>query len=145
MDCVVTEPETETDRRQLAQAVSSAWLPAISMMLVTTLSYIDRSTLALLAPSILRETGLSNEQYGLIIAGFSIAYMFGNPLWGRIVDRIGVRVCMGAAVGLWTLASVSHAFAAGVRGFFASRTALGLGEGATYPGAVRVVTQTLPL
>ena len=29
------------------------WLPAVSMMLVTTLSYIDRNTLALLAPTIL--------------------------------------------------------------------------------------------
>jgi hypothetical protein len=40
------------------------WLPAISMMLVSVISYIDRNTLALLAPTILRETNLSAEQYG---------------------------------------------------------------------------------
>jgi hypothetical protein len=32
------------------------------MMLVSVISYIDRNTLALLAPTILRETNLSAEQ-----------------------------------------------------------------------------------
>jgi MFS family permease len=92
------------------------------MMLVSTLSYIDRHTLALLAPTILRETHLSNAQYGFIISAFSITYMFGNPPWGRIVDRFGVRMSMTTAVSLWTLASVSHVFAAGFRGFLLART-----------------------
>jgi ACS family hexuronate transporter-like MFS transporter len=113
------------------------------MMLVSTISYIDRNTLALLAPTILREAHLSNEQYGFIISSFSIAYMLGNPLWGYILDRIGVRAGMTAAVSLWTLASVSHAFALGFRGFAAARTLLGFGEGATFPGSLRTVVQTL--
>jgi ACS family hexuronate transporter-like MFS transporter len=119
------------------------WLPAFSMMLVSTISYIDRNTLALLAPTILREAHLSNEQYGFIISSFSIAYMLGNPLWGYILDRIGLRRGMTAAVSLWTLASVSHAFAFGFRGFAAARTVLGFGEGATFPGSLRTVVQTL--
>ena len=120
------------------------WLPAVSMMLVTTLSYIDRNTLALLAPTILRDIHLSNARYGFIISAFSITYMLGNPLWGRIVDRVGVRMSMTTAVSLWTLASVSHAFAAGFRGFIAVRAALGFGEAASFPGAARAATQTLP-
>ena len=113
-------------------------------MLVTTLSYIDRNTLALLAPTILRETRLSNEQYGFIISAFSISYMLSNPLWGRIIDRAGVRTSMTAAVSLWSLASVSHVFAAGFRGFLVARTALGLGEGASFPGAARAAGRTAP-
>jgi ACS family hexuronate transporter-like MFS transporter len=114
------------------------------MMLVSMISYIDRNTLALLAPTILRDTHLSAEQYGFIISAFSIAYMIGNPVWGRILDRIGLRVGMTAAVSLWTLASASHAFAAGFRTFAAARTILGFGEGATFPGGLRTVMQTLP-
>jgi ACS family hexuronate transporter-like MFS transporter len=144
MASTATIPKAQfvTQRVEVTQFVN--WLPAVSMMLVTTLSYIDRNTLALLAPSILRETHLSNEQYGFIISGFSIAYMLCNPLWGRIVDRLGVRLSMAAGVALWTLASVSHTFAGGFRGFLAARTLLGAGEGAGYPGAVRTVAQTLP-
>ena len=120
------------------------WLPAFSMMLVSTISYIDRNTLALLAPTILRDAHLSNEQYGFIISAFSIAYMIANPLWGLILDRIGVRKGMAAAVSIWTLASISHVFAFGFQGFAAARAVLGFGEGATFPGSLRTVVQTLP-
>jgi MFS transporter, ACS family, aldohexuronate transporter len=114
------------------------------MTLVSMISYIDRNTLALLAPTILRDTHLSGEQYGFIISAFSIAYMLGNPIWGRILDRIGLRVGMTAAVSLWTLASISHAFATGFQIFAAARAMLGFGEGATFPGGLRTVIQTLP-
>jgi MFS transporter, ACS family, hexuronate transporter len=119
------------------------WIPALSMLLVSLISYIDRNTLALLAPTILKETGLSGEQYGFIISGFSIAYMIANPVWGRILDRVGLRGGMAAAVACWTVASVSHAFASGFWTFAAARAALGFGEGATFPGGLRTVTQTL--
>src|SRR6516165_10879235 len=106
MTCAVTGLETRPTGKPLILTACATWLPAVSMMLVTTLSYIDRNTLALLAPSILHDTHLSNEQYGFIISGFSIAYMLCNPLWGRIIDRLGVRMSMAVGVTLWTLASV---------------------------------------
>src|SRR5581483_9513598 len=104
------------------------------MMLVSTISYVDRNTLALLAPTILRDTHLTNEQYGFIISAFSIAYMLANPIWGMILDRVGVRRGMGTAVSLWTIASAAHAFAIGFRSFAVARAVLGFGEGATFPG-----------
>ena len=74
------------------------------MMLVSFISYVDRNTLAILAPTILHDTHLSAEQYGLIISCFSITYMIGNPLWGILLDRLGVRLGMNIAVGVWSLA-----------------------------------------
>ncbi|HUQ90890.1 MAG TPA: MFS transporter [Bryobacteraceae bacterium] len=121
----------------------SAWIPALSMMAVSLISYIDRTTLALLAPTILKETHLNAEEYGWIISAFSVAYMIGNPVWGRLLDRVGVGVGMAAAVGFWTLASVSHAFAIGFWSFALARAALGFGEGATFPGGLRTIMQTL--
>jgi ACS family hexuronate transporter-like MFS transporter len=120
------------------------WIPALSMLAVSLISYIDRNTLALLAPTILRETGLSGEQYGFIISAFSLAYMLANPLWGRILDRAGLRKGMAAAVSIWTVASIAHAWAGGLWSFGAARAVLGFGEGATFPGGLRTVAQTLP-
>ena len=120
------------------------WTPAFSMLLVSLISYIDRTTLALLAPTILQETGLNAQQYGYIIAAFSIAYMLSNPVWGVILDRVGLLRGMTTAVGCWTAASVAHAFASGLWSFGAARAALGFGEGATFPGGYRTVVQTLP-
>lgn len=120
------------------------WLPAVSMLLVSLISYIDRNALALLAPTILRETKLSAEQYGYVVSAFSLAYTAANPLWGVILDRYGLRLGMAAAVSLWTFASGAHAFATGFWSFALARAVLGFGEGATFPGGLRTATQTLP-
>ena len=114
------------------------------MWLVSLISYIDRNTIAILAPVILRETHLNAEQYGFIISCFSVAYMIGNPVWGLVLDRWGVRRGMTAAVGVWTVASAAHAWATGFWSFGIARAVLGAGEGATFPGGLRTVTQTLP-
>src|SRR5688572_28606931 len=120
------------------------WFPTLSMWLVSLISYIDRNTLALLAPVILKETGMSAEQYGYVISAFSIAYMIGNPLWGILLDRFGLRTGMLSAVSFWTLASTAHAFAGGFWSFAVARAMLGFGEGATFPGGLRTAVQTLP-
>jgi ACS family hexuronate transporter-like MFS transporter len=113
------------------------------MWLVSFISYVDRNTLAILAPVILRDTHLNAERYGFIISCFSVAYMIGNPVWGRILDRWGVRRGMTAAVGIWSVAAAAHAWASGFYGFGIARAVLGAGEGATFPGGLRTVTQTL--
>src|SRR5215831_15912453 len=132
------------DPAAIRTVAAARYLPSAAMMLVSLISYIDRSTLALLAPTILRETNLSGEQYGWIVSAFSFAYMLSNPLWGRILDRAGLRRGMTWAVAFWTAASAAHAFAAGFWSFGAARAALGFGEGATFPGGLRAVVQTLP-
>ena len=114
------------------------------MWLVSLISYVDRNTLAILAPVILYDTHLNAEQYGFIISCFSVAYMIGNPLWGLLLDRWGVRQGMTAAVGLWSVAAAAHAWAGGFLSFGIARAILGAGEGATFPGGLRTVTQTLP-
>jgi MFS transporter, ACS family, aldohexuronate transporter len=56
---------------------------------------------------------------------------------------LGLRRGMMMAVGFWTFASVSHAFAGGFWTFATARATLGFGEGATFPGGLRTVMQTL--
>lgn len=114
------------------------------MMLVSIISYVDRNTLALLAPTILKETGLTVADYGWAVSAYSVAFMIGNPVWGRLLDRVGLPWGMTAAVALWTLASAGHALAAGFAGFALARAVLGFGEGAAAPGGLRTVLQTLP-
>ncbi len=114
------------------------------MMLVSTISYIDRNAIAVLIPTIQQETGLTGREYGWIVAAFSYAYMLGNPLWGTLLDRLGVRRGMSLAVIGWSLASALHGLAGGLLSFGLLRTVLGFCEGATFPGALRTVIQTLP-
>lgn len=119
------------------------WSPIAAMMLLSFLSYVDRNTLAILSQTILRERGLSAEQYGWMISAFSAAYLVGNPTWGRALDRFGLRAGLAVSVSLWTIASVSHAFTSTALGFAVARAALGFGEGATFPAGLRTASQTL--
>jgi ACS family hexuronate transporter-like MFS transporter len=114
------------------------------MMLCSWLSYVDRQILAVLSPMILRDTGLTAQTYGEVVSAFSIAYMIANPLWGSILDYVGLRAGMLVAVAVWTVASTSHAWMAGFAGFAAARALLGLGEGATFPGGLRASIDSLP-
>ena len=124
-------------------ATTGWWMPTAAMTLLSLLSYVDRNTLAQLSHTIMSEQGLSAEQYGWIISAFSAAYLVGNPVWGRALDRFGVRVGLTLAVAIWTCASVSHAFARSLTAFALGRAVLGFGEGATFPGGLRTATQTL--
>src|ERR1700678_1266517 len=82
-------PGTMYLRVRRALAWSAWWTPTAAMMLMSLLSYVDRSALALLSPTILRDTGLDETQYGWMISAFSAAYFVGNPFWGRLLDRYG--------------------------------------------------------
>ena len=120
------------------------WVPVVVVMTASCLSYIDRQALTVISPMILRDTGLSATDYGDAISVFSIAYMVANPLWGSLIDYIGLRIGMLLAVGVWTLASASHAWVVGFLGFAVARGVLGFGEGATFPGGLRTAADSLP-
>lgn len=120
------------------------WVASLAMMLCSWLSYVDRQILAVLSPEILRDTGLTAQSYGEVVSAFSIAYMIANPLWGSILDYVGMRIGMLASVTLWTIASTSHAWMRGFLGFAGARALLGLGEGATFPGGLRASMDSLP-
>jgi ACS family hexuronate transporter-like MFS transporter len=124
------------------------WAASIVMLVCSWLSYVDRQILATLSVVILADTGLSTERYTEVVSAFSIAYMIGNPLWGSLLDYVGLRKGMLAAVAIWSLASLSHSFVgqgtAAFLGLAAARALLGFGEGATFPGGFRTALDSLP-
>jgi predicted MFS family arabinose efflux permease len=115
------------------------------MLLLSFISLVDRSILGILSPVMLRELHLTAEQYGTAIFVFSICYMVANPVWGLLMDRLGLFVAIGLAVALWSLASGAHALVGGFFGLWLARGVLGFGEGATFPAGLKTVTETLPV
>jgi ACS family hexuronate transporter-like MFS transporter len=115
------------------------------MMLLSLLSYVDRSVLAILSPTILADLHLSATQYGYAVSAFSVCYMIANPIWGYWIDRRGLWITILVAVTLWSLASGSHALMLGLTGMCLARGLLGFGEGATFPAGLATVAETLPL
>lgn len=120
------------------------WVPCIGMALCSWLSFVDRQVLAILSPTIIRDTGLTPQHFTDAASFFFLTYTLGNPVWGSVLDRFGLRNGMLLAVAVWTAASMSHAMMTTFVGFAVARAVLGLGEGATFPGGLRTAVETLP-
>jgi len=114
------------------------------MLLLSLLSYADRSVLAILSPTILGDLHMSATQYGYAVSAFSVCYMVANPVWGFWIDRKGVWVTILAAVALWSAASGAHALMLGLASMCVARGVLGFGEGATFPAGLATVAETMP-
>src|SRR5262249_18037116 len=85
------------------------WVASVAMMLCSWLSYVDRQVLAVLSPTILAAAHLNAQSFGEIVSFFSVTYMFANPVWGAVLDYVGLRIGMIAAVAIWSVASAAHA------------------------------------
>ena len=83
------------------------WYIAGLLMLATTINYLDRQTLSVAAPTVCKELGINDAQYGQIGFAFLFAYGLLNPFVGRIIDRLGTRAGFAWAVAIWALASMA--------------------------------------
>ena len=139
---------TQTTVRTAGAATAAAswqmWVPCLGMALCSWLSFVDRQVLNILSPTIIKDTGLTAQDFTTATSFFFLTYTLGNPVWGSVLDRVGLRVGMLLAVGVWTAASMSHAAMASFAGFALARAVLGLGEGGTFPGGLRTAVETLP-
>jgi MFS transporter, ACS family, aldohexuronate transporter len=121
-----------------------AWLVAIVATLTMTVSYVDRQTLQVLAPSVTKALGINNEAYGWLVAAFSFSYLFGTPFAGWWIDRVGARRGLVRSVFAWSAVAALHALVPGFGALLVLRLALGITEGPSFPGAAQTVQRILP-
>jgi ACS family hexuronate transporter-like MFS transporter len=120
------------------------WTICALLFAATTINYVDRQVLGILAPTLQGEMGWTEAQYGDIVSWFSLAYAFGFLGMGRLLDRIGVRLGFSFAIVAWSLAAMGHALARTAGGFSAARAFLGLGESGNFPGAIKATAEWFP-
>jgi len=120
------------------------WRVCAMLLAATTINYVDRQVLGVLAPYLQQQIGWNEIEYGYIVTAFQAAYAIGLLCAGAIVDRYGSRIGYAIAIGVWSVAAMSHALAAGVVGFALARFALGLGESGNFPAAIKTVAEWFP-
>ncbi|HEY6642752.1 MFS transporter [Povalibacter sp.] len=126
------------------QGTRYRWRICALLLAATTINYIDRQVLGVLAPELQRTFAWSESQYGYIVTAFQAAYAIGLVSAGAIIDRLGTRIGYALAVAVWSLAAMSHALAGSVAGFAIARFALGLGEAGNFPAALKTVAEWFP-
>ncbi len=120
------------------------WYICGLLFYATTVNYIDRQVLGLLKPVISQELGWREAEFGWVVFAFQAAYALMMPLAGRIIDWLGTRLGYALAVVVWSCAAMSHSLARTTIQFAAARFALGLGEAANFPAAIKTVADWFP-
>jgi MFS transporter, ACS family, D-galactonate transporter len=117
------------------------WLVIFLCFLAVTINYIDRANLAVAAPYIQKEMGLSAGEMGLLMSGFFWTYALMQMPFGWFVDKVGARIALPLAVGWWSLFTAITAAASSMASLFGCRLLLGVGEAGCYPSCAKVVSQ----
>jgi ACS family hexuronate transporter-like MFS transporter len=120
------------------------WVICGLLFFATTINYIDRQVLGILAPDLQKEIGWSELDYGRIVIAFQVSYAVMMLVWGKILDRIGTKLGLGIAVGWWSLAAMATAFARSAMTFGFFRFLLGVGEAANFPASIKTVAEWFP-
>lgn len=121
------------------------WWIAGLIFLATFINFLNRLIVAVLAPVITVQLGLTNSEFAGLTTIFLIAYTISQGLSGKLYDRVGARHGFTVSITVWSLASIAHAFARSYGGLLALRFALGIGEAGNWPGAAKVIAEWFPL
>lgn len=112
---------------------------------LTTLTYLDRICISIVGVRLKTDLGLNNEQFGLVLASFSLAYALFEIPSGMLGDRIGPRVVFIRIVLFWSLCTALTGFAGGLISLMVIRFLFGIGESGTYPNILIVISRWYPV
>jgi ACS family hexuronate transporter-like MFS transporter len=146
MTLIEQPPDTTIDvtGKGLPEKSSFRWVICTLLFFATTVNYVDRAVLSVLAPTLKQKIGWTDTNYGDINAAFQAAYAIGLLFCGRLIDVVGVRFGYAIALVCWAMSSICHAFVRTVFGFAVVRVCLGLFESANFPAAVKAVAEWFP-
>ena len=128
----------------MLRSARTRWWVAALLFASTTINYIDRQTLSVLAPYLKHDFKWSNSDFALIVIAFRAAYSIFQVVSGRLLDRLGTKRGLSLAVLWYSAVAMATSTAAGLKSFAVFRFLLGAGEAANWPGAIKAVSEWFP-
>ncbi|WP_427306198.1 MFS transporter [Cupriavidus sp. H39] len=120
------------------------WLVLTVCFLVVAADGFDTAAIGYVAPTLIREWGISKLVLGNVLSASLVGLAFGALIAGPCADRFGRKLVLVASVavfGLFSLATASAASAAELSGW---RFLTGLGLGAAIPNATTLLAEYAP-
>ncbi len=114
------------------------------LFFATSINYMDRQVLGILAPVLQHSIGWTEQGYADIVIAFQFSYAIGLVLAGRLIDRIGTRIGYALIMGVWSVSAMAHSLATSAFGFGVARFFLGLGESGNFPAAIKTTAEWFP-
>ncbi len=94
-----------------------------------------------LFPTFIRDFGLNYSQLGLLVTVFFVVSGIGQALAGFLVDRIGARPVLFAALGCFVVAALAAAGAQGYGGLILAAGLAGLGNAPFHPADFTILNK----
>jgi MFS transporter, ACS family, hexuronate transporter len=140
------------------------WTICALIFFATTVNYLDRQVLSLLAPSLSEKFNWSNTDYANITAIFQFVYALSMLFAGRLIDKVGTKMGYLLAIAIWSIGAIMHAYAipigtsfnsifvyvglgavpVSILGFMIARSFLAFGESGNFPAAIKATAEYFP-
>lgn len=138
--------QTASDRKPVTVASSNPYTKyqviTVSLLLVIgIINYVDRSALSIANTSIQRDMGITPTQMGILLSAFSLAYALAQLPLGVIIDRLGSKISLGAALLGWSVAQTASGLINSFSSFIGLRILLGIGEAPMFPSAAKALSE----
>ena len=108
------------------------------------ISYLDRTTISVAAPQIIKEFHFTKSQMGYIFSAFAITYALLQVVGGTLGDRFGPRKVLALLMTWWSFFTMTTALATSFTTLFITRLCFGLGEAGGFPVATRALSTWYP-
>lgn len=108
------------------------------------LNYVDRGAIAVAAPVMKDELGLSATDFGLAVSAFFWVYAPVQLFAGWLCDRFSVYKLMSAGILLWAASTLLMGFVGGLASLLVLRIMLGVGESIAFPGSSKIIARHVP-
>lgn len=113
------------------------------IMLGSVINYLTRSTLAVAAPTVLKDLNITTQQYSWIVGAFQGAIMT-QPICGYVLDVLGLKIGFAIFAVAWSLVNMSHGLANSWQALAALRGLLGFSEGSANPAGMKATSEWFP-
>ena len=113
------------------------------LMLGSVINYLTRATLAVAAPTLLKDLDITTQQYSWIASGFQVAIML-QPICGYVLDTIGLKLGFAIFATAWSFICMAHGLALNWQTLFGLRTLLGFAEGSANPAGMKATSEWFP-
>ena len=118
------------------------WMMGL-LMLGSIVNYLTRATLAVAAPTVLKDLAITTQQYSWILSAFQFAIML-QPLCGYVLDSVGLKLGFAVFAIAWSFISMAHGLASSWPMLFGLRALLGLAEGSANPAGMKATSEWFP-
>lgn len=127
-----------------AKISKKAWIIISLLFLLTIISNADKAIIGYASVPIMKELGLSPEQWGLVGSVFFLLYSLSAVLGGTLADRFGIKIVIIGMVAVWSIVQFSTIFVSSFTFLLITRIILGAGEGPSYSLAMTAATKYVP-